>query len=427
MYWKNHVITQISYSAMQSVTAIFVQQPHKPEAKSFSSRRKDNGTWYNVSSPQELYVYSAFYDDRPSLGTHPVVRIIAVTEVKDKDPVFCQLYYGNNHTSGLIKVHKDSIGFGVSRHGKVLKEFVFGCPLSNSDVPVAVSILQNGSHVATNRVPVELPAKPKTKGDFAVCVSVCYGQQWDLYKLVEWMELVKILGVTKVGIYNNTLDQKTASLFQHYDKTGFVDFRQSWNFIPDPGSLTSHLHWSPVINDCMYRFMYSYHHIIVMDLDEVIIPKNVANYSQLLKQIDEKQVKSHHPARHYTFRNAYFFKDIPKNDTSLAKYFTILKHRWRLPPSDPGYSVKSIISPMSCTHMHNHYCWGSTKLHDTSGLKVDVELQYAMNQHYKMCHFSKEECKKVIAQAVPDDVILRYNSSLMQNVHDQLKKLQLLT
>ena len=273
---------------------------------------------------------------------------------------------------------------------------------------------------------IEVPPQPNTKRDFAVCVSVCYGKEWDVYKIIEWMELLKIIGVSKVGIYNNTLGSEASRIFQYYDSHGFVDFRQSWNFLSDPGVLTSHLHWSPVINDCIYRNMYSFNKIIVIDLDEIILPKNVYNLSQLLLDIDKNQVQNDHPARSYTFRNDYFFYDIRRKDDSMPKYIKMLTHRWRLPPSNQGYSAKSIISPLACTHMHNHYCWGYTKQYLGKGHHVEVEPRFAVNQHYKKCHFSRGECERLLVNITQDDTILKYKDKLITAVDSVLKDLSLL-
>jgi len=50
-------------------------------------------------------------------------------------------------------------------------------------------------------------------------------------------------------------------------RRGFVDLRRS-DYIAD-GPSQFLLHGTPVINDCMYRNMYRFRHIIVVDFDEV--------------------------------------------------------------------------------------------------------------------------------------------------------------
>jgi len=50
---------------------------------------------------------------------------------------------------------------------------------------------------------------------------------------------------------------------------GFVDLHRS-DYIAD-GPSQFLLHGSPAINDCMYRNMYRFRHVIVIDFDEVSI------------------------------------------------------------------------------------------------------------------------------------------------------------
>ena len=58
-------------------------------------RAKADGTWVGTKNPIEIYAYSAFFDDRTSLMSLPVVRVIVVTEVNDSSTLYCLLRYGN--------------------------------------------------------------------------------------------------------------------------------------------------------------------------------------------------------------------------------------------------------------------------------------------------------------------------------------------
>ena len=48
-----------------------------------------------------------------------------------------------------------------------------------------------------------------------------------------------------------------------------------------------------------------------------------------------------------------------------------------------------------------------------------------MNQHYKMCHFKKDECQKMFANVTKDDIMLKYKDKLITNVNLALKRLKL--
>ncbi len=391
-------------------------------------RTKHQGTWWAMKQPMEGYTYSAFYDDRKSLGTLPVIRIIAVMENIDNRDIYCLVWYEGRPAPIQLKVHRLAIGAGISRHSKNFKEYVLTCKLNDEDIPDNVSLIINQGDKPSFIMPVEVPERPNIKDNFSVCVSVSYWKQ-DIFRIVEWMEILKLFGVSKVTIYNNSLEAEPSRIFQYYDDLGFIDFRQSHSFVDDPGELTQHMHMSPVINDCMYRNMHRYRKIVVTDLDELIVPRTTNNYADMLSEIDKVQASAH-PAKHYVFQNDYFFFDIPGcEDPKQSKHLQTLHFRKRLPPSPRGYSVKSMIDPQACTNMHNHYCWGLTKLYDTNGNSVDVNTDLAMNYHYKKCHFDKWErpgrCAEMFKDAIQDDTMLRFEKELKTNVYQRFKALNL--
>ncbi|CAH1800304.1 unnamed protein product, partial [Owenia fusiformis] len=353
-----------------------------------------NGVWQVVNASVEMYLYSAYYDDRPSLLTNPVIRVIAVSESQvEQRKVYCYIWYDVS-TDPFVEVAEIlHLGAGNNRHGKYFREHIYTCKLQTSkDIPKAISIELEETDVKlpepSTYMTVQVPEKPETKQDFINCVSVTFWKV-DPYRVVEWMELHKLWGVNKVTIYNSSIEDESAKVFLHYQKEGFVDFRQAPQFVPDPGEMSILLTMSPVICDCLYRNMHKYNKVVVTDLDEMIVPRTTLDYKSMLDEINNRQ-PSEHKALSYMFRNDYFFMDpqMPE-DTDMPKKLATLRHRVRLPPSGPGYSVKSIIDPQACVVMHNHFCWVRTKGHDTNGHTVDVNVDLAMNQHYKKCHFDK--------------------------------------
>ncbi len=39
------------------------------------------------------------------------------------------------------------------------------------------------------------------------------------------------------------------------------------------------------LNDCLYRNLYKYEYLAVIDIDEIIVPKNAYNWSQMISEI----------------------------------------------------------------------------------------------------------------------------------------------
>ena len=394
-------------------------------------RSKTNGKWVSLgpSFPTEGYIYTAFYDERKSLGSLPFVRVIAVMEEFQEQKVYCAMYYQLKGIIEYAQAEKSDIGAGITRHDKNFKEYILSCHMKHETIPDTVGIISDPQFQPNGMIPVEIPDRPSKRFNFGACVSITYWKQ-DPHRIVEWLELLRILGVSRVAIYNNSLEYEASRVFQEYDRDGFVEFRQSHNFINDPGELTIHMHMSPVINDCMYRGMYKFKKIIVTDFDELIIPRTVDNYPDMITAIDQRQNQGNdHPAKHYIFRNNYFFIDIPGEDTSQSPHITTLRHRKKIPVSEPGYAIKSIIDPLGCTNMHNHYCWQTTSLYTHGHFQIEVDPSLALNQHYKQCHLDLWErqgaCQELINAAAQDDIMLRYKSRLEMRMTPMLARLGL--
>ena len=400
------------------------QPAHKPFQ--FHGRSKHDGRWEYIRGPgREVYVYSAFYDDRESLKSKPEVRVIAAVEIFPiNETLYCHVRYAPEKRLkprvGVAKMIE--IGFGALRHWKTFKTFVLSCPMTDYEVPRTVSIVNQPYHRPSFLLPVEVADKDDKKLDFGACISVSY---WTFkpHRLVEWMEMMQILGVGEVTIYNNTLDPASARVFQYYDQKGYVDFRQSHNFIHDNGEVTLHMHMTPVINDCMYRNMFRYRKILVIDLDELIIPMIHMTLKQLLAAV-ERTTEHVHMARSYMFRNVYAFLDLPPDKKESPRLAT-LSHRRFQPPSERGYSVKTIVDPLACTSCHNHVCWGYTTGYDTPGFLNEVPPYLGVNMHYKKCHLEGSECEEAYRTAELNNVMIKYKPQLIQRVPHVLKDLGL--
>ena len=382
-----------------------------------------------VTDSVEIYLFSAYYDDRPGLESPPVVRLVAVSEVLDNRTMLCLLWFEGKESPEKVSMQIDKLGLGVYRHGKLFREYIYTCPLLRDDAPSHVSIVSNEWRWPSTLMRVQLPVKPaeNEKLDIGSCVSVSYWYQ-DPYKIIEWLELHKMWGVKEVTIYNNSLAAESIRVFQHYQKEGFVDFRNAPDVMPDAGESTKWLNMAPVINDCMYRNLYRYKKILVTDLDEFITPRINQNYQQMINAINMVQPRKH-PYKSYMFRNAYFFSDFGPTYSEPA-YSTVLRYANRVKPSKYGYSVKSITDSQVCITLQNHYCWKRVKKYDKDSWTLEAPLDIAMNQHYKKCHFDSYlrkpgTCKNMMTEKYVDNKMLRFKDELSKRIEATLGKLRL--
>jgi hypothetical protein len=272
-------------------------------------------------------------------------------------------------------------------------------------------------------MPIEVPAKPKTVRDFAICVPITYSKVRP-DRLIEWLEMQKLLGVSLVGIRCLNVTKPAVNVLREYAREGFVDLRFSAiiHHYP-PGSDYRYLHGTPAINDCMYRHMHSFKYMNVIDVDEFIFPEAFLTLQELVNFLEKNMTD--HPSS-YVFRNNRFFIDIPNNGSYVddEKYnsynMTVIKHRMKVELEQPGWGVKSMVNPQACVIMHNHYCWGVTPGFKERPTSQDVDPSIATNRHYKRCHYKAKECAVLEETAVYDNLMLRYADALKENVDKKM-------
>ena len=389
----------------------------------------NNDNWVNFSTDIfRLYVYSAFYDDRPSLLSDPVIRIIAISDpfenliAPNVTRLYCILRNGTKTVVSLMIDTPKAIGYGWELNRRNAQEYIYTCPLVKGMIPNTVAISTTQDENSSTCVPVTVPKKPEIQRDFCICPQAAYGLRLDPNRLIEWLEVQKLLGVNLVGIYILSASDSVVDVFKHYVAEGFVEVREMsyiYSSVNDPEK-EFWLHLTPAINDCIYRHMYEFRRIVVIDFDEIIMPRNQQNLSDLVTYLDRMETDNRRKNVNYAFRNNYFFLELPPDET-ISPYLTLLRYRRKVQVSPEGYSVKSIINPQACTHMHNHYCWGLTASYSKYGNTASVDPEIALNQHYKNCHFSRETCDAMLRNSTQDDVMLRLQDILTRNVQDKIR------
>ena len=119
-------------------------------------------------------------------------------------------------------------------------------------------------------IPVEIPRRGRKEKQVAVCVQATFGNIGH-QRLVEWLEMQRLLGVSNIGVYNTPATHPdTRRTLAQYDATSFVEVRT----IAYPDGVSGGGHWLLVnlaaINDCIYRHVYTHHFIAVLDFDEAL-------------------------------------------------------------------------------------------------------------------------------------------------------------
>ncbi len=294
-----------------------------------------------VSTQKPFYIFfTKIYDDRAEQTT-PIIRVVALSKHRDVmgKAITCLLWYED-----MLQPESVNTLTHIDLSGEVFASYILSCTprYKTGSSPYYVSIVTGSTVLSTTLLPVETILKPQTKQGFGVCVKVSCGDIVPV-KIVEWMELYRSWGVSGVTIYNNSLSQTTLDALQYYIDMEFVDLRQAPDCVNYDGEKTSMLNEAPTMNDYMYTNMHKYQKIIIMDFDELIVPKQHRTYEEMLSYKDGT-LRDFHPHQTYHFHNAYFFLDfppqIPPVNQNLARpsfmrvrpraNYTVLRHVRRL-------------------------------------------------------------------------------------------------
>lgn len=100
---------------------------------------------------------------------------------------------------------------------------------------------------------------------------------------MEFIELHRILGASHITLYNDTIGTEANCALRYYINRGLVTVLP-WHhldMVSQREIRTEGLF--AALNDCLYRSMYKYQYVALLDLDEYIIPKYNNTLLELIK------------------------------------------------------------------------------------------------------------------------------------------------
>ena len=102
-----------------------------------------------------------------------------------------------------------------------------------------------------------------------VCVKPMHFHYNKSLELLEFLELNKMLGVTKFTLYNDTVSEEVNCLLEHYIKEGSVVVLP-WKLNIDSQTEIRTEGLFAALNDCLYRNMNDFRYLMLIDFDEFI-------------------------------------------------------------------------------------------------------------------------------------------------------------
>ncbi|XP_067140238.1 uncharacterized protein [Centruroides vittatus] len=367
----------------------------------------NNGIWQRCRKSQ-IYLYSAFYDTRYKYKdvNYPQVRIIGMTEGILQVSLYCLLW-------------KDNVGYSVPAETKEIwlknwdvvadtifyRPYIISCPLPYNIKDIdGVSVITTSCEEPTVYFNLSRTVQTEKK-NFAVCVKGMDFKNDISLRLIEWIEMQFLLGKDP-----NDVEKRTKFLNKN------IWQKRRHELIP--------------YNDCFYRHIHSHNFVLLLDLDEIIVPTRDLNWHQMIKRIFDDQPDALLNYCSLSARNVYFFDQFTGDsnsykDIKVPHYMHMLKHIYRSANfSKLGFAVKSFISTNNTLAVFNHYAL--IPLYPRLRRNGLINKDVARLHHYRSeCPLSmKMDCLKIyLKYRVKDTLIWKYAPILTRKVETTVYKL----
>ncbi|XP_067141214.1 uncharacterized protein [Centruroides vittatus] len=370
--------------------------------------------------PNKIFAYSAYWDNR---GGAASVRVIGATLTRYSPPIECLIRYPNGKSAkseAQKKLMKEHWNLKYST-------YFFNCRSPIPEEPVSVTI---GIKDKLNMSIILFVHRNKenlsiSKGNMAVCVKPLHYSYNRAVWLVEFIEFYSLMGVQHFYFYNHTVGRDVDAVLRSYINQGKVTVLP-WNLdiksqkeIRTEGIFAS-------LNDCLFRTMYRFKYVAMVDFDEFIVPKKHNDYSSLLKDLEKSSRMKKGKPGSFVFRNTFFYlywendtraygilpETLPGNIPYLLTQYKTKRMRGTM---RYGSRSKFIVIPERALEVGNHVVWK----HMSGSFPVLVSEKVALLHHYRICEFGGFDCTK--KPFMIDRSAQRFNTTLLHNVNRQCK------
>ncbi|XP_011494778.1 PREDICTED: uncharacterized protein LOC105359787 [Ceratosolen solmsi marchali] len=417
-----------------------------PKYPSIFELEFNNIYWQTMRSSNGTFqLFGAFYDERKLSRIGPAIRIVGMIDrIEPTLKSYCQMWFEGEREPRVVEVLEYKYiwysKWGNYKQG-IYQPYVIACKVPQSHwrrgPPASVSLVEKRCDTASNNLRVTYN-KPATKKQFAVCVKGLDFLHEDLsVRLVEWIELIGLLGADKIFFYELQVHPNVTKVLGHYQRLGRVHVTP----LTLPGGQpnvpafqhmyltkkTNHKRQNELIpyNDCLYKHMYEYEYIALLDVDEVIMPVQDATWQELMRRVVPKAMRLRNETRaSYNVRNVYFLDDLLHTHGTfkdIPKYMHMLQHVYRSKNfTKPNQYIKCFHNPERVVTLHNHFPLACLGAGCTS---YPIDTEDAQLQHYRAdCVKSlKKTCVEYRENSVLDPTIWRYKDKLVARVTATLK------
>ncbi|XP_035710762.1 uncharacterized protein LOC118436544 [Folsomia candida] len=421
-----------------------------------------------LTENNRIYLNGAYIDTR--LDGEPLVRILFLTDDIITPPslvndFFCRFWIniGNKSYASLAPSEEFTYLWNTN-WGKwgAIQPYLLTCkipplPKHAESYWESVSLLTGKCSMARNDLRLTYQLPPEDRKTFGLCVKGLNFPSKDISrKLVQWVEMLRILGVDGIHFHVFQVDPATEKVLNHYQANGLATVRPvTIAGEMDSNSTTEYLEkniaqaWKQELiayNECFLSNMYKYRYIALLDVDEIILPKLSEDWYGLIEDLYDGDAPSWENSPSFCFQMRLFIdkivdgfhggqeirlvKEEPEDvdeDNNIIP-FMMTRINWIVKPevytdhSSSYFNSKCIHSTQTALVVNNHapkMCLSPVKgmTSDNCILHVDPELGYTHHHRESCCEqahlpHQQEFLRKLFKR---DRTILRYMKKLSKN------------
>ena len=361
-----------------------------------------------------VYVYAALWDVRD-------VRIGSIVEQHHNftGSLFCVLYYS---------VGKNAPGVYVEATVKELHTYkslytsaAVKCPTTAGEdvdeVPLFVGLVESEYDTPTQTFAVENMSEGSgVKTEFTVCIPAMF-ELTNAAKLVEKIEMDRLLGAGRVVLYNLTISSNVDTVLRMYARE-WKEGRETLEVVVMPWFLPTengeplkipYFAQQLAINDCMFRYKRLSKYMVFNDLDEFLVPLQHDNWSGLIA--DQRRIETRKKKIGWRFSSSIVNEDRPSPaagyEEAYLRYgssiFGLTSRDMYIFPSHAR--SKLIVEPTGIEEMGVHHIW------EGDGYMENLPVEVAMLFHYrwpvKRCNHQVKETRLV--EKYGQRLLVRFN------------------
>ena len=377
---------------------------------------------------------NAYYDNRNYLKKNgkSTIRVMTVhTRNHSKDAnLFCQIWFDGIADPVISEVYEyRPVWYEKFRRNSTDTLSIFlSClnPLVDQGlIPLSVSIVESPCGVPSNKFDViyKLPEDGKKK-TVAVCAKLLDFRYDSTMQLIEWIEILIILGANKIIINIIRVHPNVMSVLEFYEKNGKVELI----LMTAPNAPVILFYTQMIaINDCFYKNMYKFDYITSLDIDEIIIPSRIKDktWQDLLKRVVPKGRRINRNGFN-TYESRMVLYNLDNNhqgeiQSEVPSFLMFLQHIYRSSKfSGERVGSKSFMRTDNVIVIHMHramQCANGCTIFQINPIDSRV-------QHYREgCGggFKPELCDELRNDTVRDATLWRYKDEIMKNVNETLE------